>query len=145
MSHNHDPRPTVFLDTTVLMQYLRGGSPESLLLSDRMLKRFRFAVNPVVLSEILLSADATQNAAKLEQIRESVQILPINDEELTQLSDKLRTLRNRTMHSNEFLIYSSAAECDYLLTEDKDFQSLADKNGPVILTAAEFLQHAEHS
>jgi predicted nucleic acid-binding protein len=145
MSQNHDPRPTVFLDTSVLMHYLRGGSPESRLLSDRMLKRFRFAVNPVVLSEVLLAADASRNAAKLEQIREAVQILPINDAELTLLSDRLRRVRNRAIHTNDFLIYSSAVECDYLLTEDKDFKTLATGDRPAILTTSEFLERAEHS
>ena len=145
MSQNHDSRPSVFLDTSVLMQYLRGASPESLLLSDRMLKRFRFAINPVVLSEVLLAADASRNATKLEQIREAIQILPINDTELNLLSDSLARVRNRAIHTNDLLIYSTAIECDYLLTEDEDFKVLANGDRPVILTTAEFLQQAERS
>ena len=144
MNRNNDSRPTVFLDTNVLMQYLRGSSSESRLLSDRMLKRFRFAINPVVLSELLLAADAPNNVDRLRHIRESVNILPINDAELLLLSDKLHDMRNKVMHSNEFLIYSSAADCDYLLTEDNDFKNLADTEKPVILTTEEFLQQAEY-
>lgn len=141
---NGDHKPTVFLDTTALMQYLRGGSAGSRLLSSPMLKRFHFAVNPVVLSEVLLASDINGYAKKLEKIQESVDILPINDAELRQLSDKLYLVHDRGLHTNEFLIYSSAVDCDYLVTEDDGFRNLADSEKPVILNTAEFLDQAEH-
>lgn len=144
MTGKNDLRPRVFLDTSVLMQYLRGGPPESRLLSDQMLKRFSFAVNPVVLSELLLAAEGGDNADRLQRIQESVNILPINHAELEQLSDKLHLVRNGAMHTNEFLIYSSAADCDYLLTEDEEFKNLADAEKPIILNTAEFLHQTEH-
>ena len=119
---------------------------ESRLLSDPMLKRYRFAVNPVVLSELLLAADHHNNTDKnkLEHIQEFLQILPINDAEFHLLLDKIRKLRNRASHSNDLLIYSSAAECDYLLTEDDSFKNLQETKRPIILTTQEFLEQAEH-
>lgn len=145
MARNHDKRPLVFLDTNVLMHYLRGHSPESQLLSDPMRRRFRFAVNPVVLSELLLAGDAQSHAEKLENLQKSLSILPINQTELLMLSDKLREVRNKAVHSNDLLIYSSAADCDYLVTQDKGFEDLADSEKPVILTPEQFLQQAEFS
>lgn len=144
-NNNKDARPTVFLDTTVLMQYLCGGSPESRLLSDGMLKRFRFAVNPVVLSELMLGADIQKHPERFQRIQDSVNILPINDSELQRLLGKLQSLRNKVTHSNDFLIYSSAVDCDYLLTQDENFQNLANGKKPVTLTTEEFLHRVEHS
>jgi len=145
MKKNDNARPTVFLDSNVLMQYLRGSSPESRLLSERMLKRFRFAVNPVVLSELLLAGNARKHADRFQRIQDSVNILPINEAELEQISDKIRTLRYTGMHSNDFLIYSSAVGCDYLVTKDKEFKNLSNGKKPVVLTTEEFLQRVEHS
>lgn len=45
------------------------------------------------------------------------------------------------MHTNEFPIYSSAVDCDYLITEDDGFKNLADSKRPIILNTAEFLVH----
>ena len=145
MARNNDQRPLVFLDTNVLVEYLRGGVPESHLLSDKMLQRFRFAINPVVLSELLLAADTQRNSGKLQHIQDSLKILPINDAELSLLADRLRRLRNGVAHSNDILIFSSAANCDYLLTRDEAFKKLQEAERPVILTTEEFLQEAEHA
>lgn len=143
-NNNNERRPLVFLDTNVLMEYLRGKPLESRLLSDQMLQRYRFAVNPVVLSELLLAAERQHNADKdrLEHIQEFLKILPIRNDEL--LSETIRTLRNKVVHSNDFLIYSSAAECDYLLTRDVEFKNFQKADRPIILTTEEFLEQVEH-
>ncbi|PYP93285.1 MAG: PIN domain nuclease [Candidatus Angelobacter sp. Gp1-AA117] len=145
-NNNNERRPLVFLDTNVLMEYLRGKPLESRLLSDQMLKQYRFAVNPVVLSELLLAAGHQNNTDKnkLEHIQEFLQVLPVNNAELHLLLDKIQTLRNRAAHSNDLLIYSSAAECDYLLTKDDSFKNLQETERPIILTTQEFLEQAEH-
>ena len=145
-NNNNERRPLVFLDTNVLMEYLRGKPLESRLLSDQMLKQYRFAVNPVVLSELLLAAGHQNNTDKnkLEHIQECLQVLPVNNDELNLLLEKIRTPRNRDAHSNDLLIYSSAAECDYLLTKDDSFKNLQETERPIILTTQEFLEQAEH-
>ena len=110
-----------------------------------MLKRFRFAVNPVVLSELLLGADIQKHPERFQRIQDSVNILPINNSELERLLSKVQSLRNKVTHSNDFLIYSSAIDCDYLLTQDENFQNLANGKKPVTLTTEEFLHRVEHS
>lgn len=145
-NNHNDRRPLVFLDSNILMEYLRGKPLESRLLSEQMLERYRFAVNPVVLSELLLAAGHHNNTDKdkLGHIQEFLKILPVNDAELLLLRNKIRKLRNRAAHSNALLIYSSAAECDYLLTQDDSFKDLQESKRPVILTTEEFLEQAEH-
>jgi len=140
---NADQRPLVFVDTNVLVEYLKGSTPESSLFSDKMLRRFRFAINPIVASEILLAADAKEHTDKLDKIQDVLEILPVNDAELGLFSKKMREFRNKMVHSNEILISSTAAECDYLLTEDQIFKNLFETEKPVILTTEEFIQNVE--
>ena len=138
-----DQRPLVFLDTNVLIEYLRGSSPASHLLSDKMLQRFRFAINPIVASELLLSADAKEHTDELQRIQDVLEVLPVNDAELAFFSKRMREFRNNMVHSNEILISTTAAECDYLLTEDQIFKKVFETEKPVILTTEEFLQNVE--
>src|SRR5437588_7524222 len=138
-----DQRPLVFLDTNVLVEYLRGSSPESHLFSDNMLLQFRFAINPIVASELLLAADAKEHTDKLQTIQDFLEVLPVNDAELALFSKRLRELRNKKVHSNEILISTTAAECDYLVTEDQIFKKLFETAKPVILTTEEFLKNVE--
>lgn len=52
----HDPeRPLVFLDTNVIRGYLRGEPAAAQLFSAEASGRTRFAVNPIVLQELLLA------------------------------------------------------------------------------------------
>lgn len=55
-----DPKqPLVFLDTNVIMGYLRGEPAAAQLFSAEAAGRIRLAVNPIVLQELLLAADAS--------------------------------------------------------------------------------------
>jgi predicted nucleic acid-binding protein len=128
-------RLSVFLDTNILVEYLRGSYPT--LLSEQTLKRVKFAVNPIVLQELLLIADADKHSDRLEQVKQLVDVLPIDFQHVEAFLPKVKELRNRVMHSNDILIVTSAANCDLLISNDKDLKQLSPER-PEILTADEF-------
>ena len=55
--HSDRKRPLVFLDTNVIIGYLRGEPSAAQLFSAEAEGRIRFAVNPIVLQELLLAAE----------------------------------------------------------------------------------------
>lgn len=100
-------RLSVFLDTNILVEYFRGKY--STLFSEQTLKRVKFAVNPIVLQELLLIADADKHSDRLEQVKQLVEVLPIDFQHVEAFLPKVKELRNRLMHSNDILIVTSAA------------------------------------
>ena len=116
-------RPLVFLDTSVIIGFLRGNPPEAKLFSAEAAGRICFAVNPIVLQELLLAADAA-GRPEFEHIRDHLRVLPLDLVKAEALLPKVRALRNRIAHSNDILILSSADECDFLVTRDVDFKNL---------------------
>jgi predicted nucleic acid-binding protein len=112
-------RPLVFLDTNVVAAYLRGEPPSSHLFSNEVLKKVRFAINPVVLQEIFFLAETRKHPEILQELQEEVSVLPLNFEKAEEYLKYAASLRNRIAHSNDVLILSSAAECDYLVTYDQ--------------------------
>ncbi|WP_413171349.1 type II toxin-antitoxin system VapC family toxin [Anabaena azotica] len=130
--------PLVFLDTNVLAAYLRGESPSSNLFSQEMLKQVRLAINPVVLQELVFLAEAHKNPELLNELQEDVAVIPVNLEKAEEYLQYAANLRNRIAHSNDVLILSSAAECDYLVTYDKALRSLST-NKPQVVTPEQLL------
>src|SRR5438045_9238677 len=98
-------RPLVFLDTNVIIGYLRGDPTAAQLFSAEAAGRIRFAVNPIVLQELLLAADAAKGPA-FEHIRDHLRVLPVDYDKAEVLLKKLRALRNRVVHSKDVLIVS---------------------------------------
>jgi len=128
-------RLNVFLDTNILVEYLRGSYPT--LFSEQTLKRVKFAVNPIVLQELLLISDANEHSDRLEQLKQLVDVLPIDFQHVEAFLPKVKELRNRAMHSNDILIVTSAANCDLLISNDSDLKQLSPDR-PEVLTADEF-------
>jgi predicted nucleic acid-binding protein len=131
-------RRRVFLDTSVITAILRGQGAAPRLLSEDVTRRVQFAVNPIVLQELLHLPDARANSELLEAIRRNWQILPIDEEAFSAFLRDAQALRNRAIHSNDLLILGSAAECDYLVTYDRDLMLVASDR-PIILTPEQFL------
>ncbi|WP_353931871.1 PIN domain-containing protein [Okeanomitos corallinicola TIOX110] len=111
--------PLVFLDTNVIAAYLRGESPSSELFSPAVMKQVRLAINSVVLQELFFLAESSKNPEILDEIQEEVNVIPVNLQKAEEYLKYAANLRNRIAHSNDVLILSSAAECDYLVTYDK--------------------------
>lgn len=112
-------KPLAFLDTNVLASYLRGESPSSQLFSSEISDRVHFAINPIVLQELLSLSEIRKHPEMLEEIQQEVSIVPLNLEKADEYLRQAANLRNRIAHSNDILILSSAADCDYLVTYDK--------------------------
>ncbi|HEX4772979.1 MAG TPA: PIN domain-containing protein [Bryobacteraceae bacterium] len=136
-----DPKgPLVFLDTSVILAFLQGDSSAAELFSAESQGRIRFAVNPIVLQELLLTADLA-GEPEFGRIREHLRVLPVDFSKAEALIPAIRDLRNRIVHSNDVLILSSAYECDFLVTKDSLLEKVASTGKPKILTPEEFATH----
>jgi predicted nucleic acid-binding protein len=133
-------RPLVFLDTNVIIGYLGGDPSAAKLFSAEADGHIRFAVNPIVVQELLLAADVT-GRPEFEQIRDHLRVLPVDFAKAEALLPRVRALRNRLAHSNDLLILSSADECDFLVTRDVHFKNLVTAGKPQVLTPEELITH----
>jgi predicted nucleic acid-binding protein len=133
-------QPLVFLDTNVVAAYLRGESPSSQLFSSEMLKKVHLAINPIVLQELFFLTESHKHPETLDELQKEITILPLNLEKAEEYLEQATTLRNRIAHSNDVLILSSAAECDYLVTYDQALRSLPTGK-PQVVTPEQLLSH----
>ena len=131
-------RPLVFLDTNVIIGYLRGDLSIAQLFSAEATGRIRLAVNPIVLQELLLAADAA-GRPEFQEIRDHLRVLPVDFAKAEALLPRIRSLRNRVAHSNDILILSSADQCDFLVTSDTDFKNLVTAEKPQVVTPEELV------
>ncbi|KYC43227.1 twitching motility protein PilT [Scytonema hofmannii PCC 7110] len=138
MQQQSNGRLCVFLDTNVLAAYLRGEPPISQIFSNEVLKRVRFAINPIVLQELFFLAETHKYPEILDNLQAEVSMLPLNLERAEEYLQQANTLRNLLAHSNDILILSSAADCDYLVTYDRALRSLPTSK-PQIVTPEQLL------
>ena len=135
-------RPLVFLDTNVIIGYLRGDPSAAQVFSAEADGRIRFAVNPIVLQELLLAADAA-GRPEFERIRDHLRVLPVDFAKAEAFLPRVRALRNRLVHSNDILILSSADECDFLVTSDVLLKNLVTAEKPQVVTPEELVTHLQ--
>jgi predicted nucleic acid-binding protein len=131
-------RPLVFLDTNVILAYLQGDPSAAQLFSVEESGRIRFAVNPIVLQELLLATDAADRP-ELERIRDHVRVLPLDITKSEALLPRARAVKNRLAHANDILILSSADECDFLVTTDVLLKNLATSPKLRVVTPEELV------
>lgn len=134
--------PLVFLDTNVVAAYLRGESPSADLFSPELVSKIRLAINPIVLQELFFLAKERKYSEKLNEVQQEVSVLPVNLSKVEEYLQDASSLRDRIAHSNDVLILSSAAECDYFVTYDmllsKVLKSLST-NKPQVVTPEQLL------
>lgn len=135
-------RPLVFLDTDVVAAYLRGESPSSHLFSSEMLGKVRLAINPIVLQELFFRAETREHPEIIDELQEEVSVLPLNLEKAEEYLKHTANVRDRIAHSNDVLILSSAADCDYLVTYDQALRSLSTSK-PRVVTPEQLLSQLE--
>jgi len=128
-------QPLVFLDTDVIFSYLKGDALASQLFSAEAAGRIHFAVNDIVLQELLL-ADAA-SLPGFERIIDHLHILPLDLAKAEAMLPRVKSLGNRSAHPNEILILSSVDECDFLVTTDARLKSLAISKKPQVVTPEE--------
>jgi predicted nucleic acid-binding protein len=131
-------RPLVFLDTNVILGYLQGDPSAAQVFSAEASGRIRFAVNPIVLQELLLATDAGDRP-ELERIRDHLRVLPVDIAKAEALLPRVRALRDRLAHANDILILSSADECDFLVTSDVLLKNLVTSQKPRVVTPEELV------
>jgi predicted nucleic acid-binding protein len=132
-------QPLVFLDTDVIIGYLRGDPSAAQLFSAEADGRIRFAVNGIVLQELLLGGDAA-GRPEFERIIDHLRVLPVDLAKAEALLPRvwaLRALRNRLAHPNDILIVTSADECDFLVTSDVLLKKLVTSGKPRVVTPEE--------
>src|SRR4051795_6630947 len=114
-----------FLDTNVLLEYFDGKPELQHLFSEDVRERVAFAVNSIVLQEVILS----YKAAELMEVEPYLEILALGvDPSSPETQAMLQRARNRNMHVNDMLILAGARSCDVLLTYD-DEKLLHGNNG----------------
>lgn len=133
--------PLVFIDTNVVAAYLRGESSSSHLFSDEILRKVHFAINPIVLQELLFIAETRKHPEILNAVQKQFRLLPINLDKADEYLKYAVDLRNKIPHSNDILILSSAVECDYLVTYDLALKALSSRLSckPQIVTPEQLL------
>ncbi len=139
-------KPLVFLDTNVLASYLRGEPASSYLFSDEILKRVNLAINSIVLQELFFLAETRKHPEIFDEIQKGVSLLPLNFEKAEEYLENAANLRNRIAHSNDVLILSSAANCDYLVTYDQALQKTLNSlstNKPQVVTPEQLISQLE--
>jgi predicted nucleic acid-binding protein len=136
-----------FLDTGVIIDYLRGDRTAVQLFSAEAEGRVQFAINPVVAQELLLSADATLQPG-LGRLVDHLKVLPVDFAKVEKLVfEAARALNAMTegtpsgqmAHPNELIILSSAEECDFLVTTDRRLKDLAEGRKPEVVTPRELV------
>jgi predicted nucleic acid-binding protein len=130
--------PLVFLDSSVIVGYLRGDATAVQLFSAEAMGQIRLAVNAIVLQELLLVADAA-TSPKFEHMRDHLRILPVDYKKAEGLLEKARDLRNCISHSNDILIFDSADDCDFLVTRDTAMKKLTTTDRPQVVTPEELI------
>src|SRR5260370_29105923 len=134
-------RRSVFLDSNVLLQFLKGKL--DWLFSSAELDRFNYAINPIVLKELLLHGHGSEFINRLTSLRRLTELLPIDPRQAEALLQHARELRNRTVHSNDLLILSSAADCDYFVSDDWALLAVGHGMRPKFLSSVELEQLVE--
>lgn len=133
-----------FLDSSVLVEILRGKLEYSKLISNEFLKKIQYAINPIVVQEIMLIAIRYENNLNVDILGEVIKILPLDTNNIGIIPDELKKLRNFVVHSNDILILETAEnECDYMLTLDQDFLSIKSLNNLQIVTPENFIKEME--
>jgi predicted nucleic acid-binding protein len=135
--------PLAFLDTSVILGYLRGEQSAVQLFSAESDGRVRFAINPIVLQELLLTEGAVARP-EFERIRDHLTVLPIDFSKAEALAAEAAralegmppapSLRKRLAHSNDLIILSSVGDCDFLVTRDKVLGNLVTDDKPQVVT-----------
>lgn len=110
-----------FVDTEVLLEYIRGKAELRSLFSEEVRERAAFAINAIVLQELLLARDRTEGGIDLTRVVPYLEVVGAGvDLYSPEVVSELQQLRNRVVHANDVLILAGARSCDVLLTYDRD-------------------------
>jgi predicted nucleic acid-binding protein len=130
-----------FVDTNVLLEYIRGKAELRRLFSDEVRERAAFAINGIVLQELLLARDKTAEGVDLTAVVPYLEVVGAGvDLRSPEIEAELRALRNHVVHANDVLILAGARSCDVLLTYDRELLKLGGVATVRSETPEEFLE-----
>jgi predicted nucleic acid-binding protein len=126
-----------FLDTNVLLEYFDGKPELQHLFSAEVRERASFAVNGIVLQELILS----YKAKELMAVEQYLEIVDLGvDPSSPEWQSMFRNDGNRSLHVNDILILATARSFDVLLTYDDQKMRHGEDDARVRLeTPEEFL------
>jgi predicted nucleic acid-binding protein len=108
-----------FVDTNVLLEYIGGKAELRRLFSEEVREKADFAINAVVLQELLLARKQAPDELDLTTVIPFLEVVGAGvDLSAPQIQAELERLRNQLVHSNDLLILAAARACDVLLTYD---------------------------
>lgn len=129
-----------FLDTNVVLEYLRGKVELQSLFSEDVRQRAAFAINAIVLQELLLAGDRAEGV-DLTRVVPYLEVVGAGvDLSSPEVIAELQQLRNRLVHANDVLILAGARSCDVLLTYDRDLLDAGPAAAVRSETPEEFLE-----
>ncbi|HEX7154358.1 MAG TPA: PIN domain-containing protein [Thermoanaerobaculia bacterium] len=134
------PKIRAFLDTNVLLEYLRGKPELQGLFTPEVEARVSFAVNPVVLQEFMLASGRVQPDVDLATIASHLEVLAAEAFTPSERLQRLRPVRNFVAHANDLMILASSRHCDVLLTYDVKLRELGESAEIEAETPEEFLE-----
>ena len=133
------PVITAFLDSNVILKYLRGEGASSRLFDSSFRTRVRLTTSPIVLQELFAAAEIRRRPELLDQLQRQLMIIPVDFLRSAHILERVSDLRNRMAHSNDVLNFGSAGECDYFVTYDKDYSAVALEDRPKVVTPDQLL------
>jgi predicted nucleic acid-binding protein len=128
---------TVLLDTSVIVNYLQGRPELADLFSPETEPRVQFAVNPIVLQELILMG--SPHAEGFDDLTDRFKILPVDETNSTEFVEQLRSFGDERAHANSFLILGTGKNCDYVLSYDANMQVLSKFADVKVLNPEDFL------
>ena len=142
---NQEP-PLAFLDTDVVLAYLRGDPAAVQLFCAESDGRIRFAINLTVLGELILTTDDATKP-ELNRILDHLKILPIDypkTQALTaQVARAMETHNghapSRIPHPADIVNASSVGDCDLLVTSNKLLKGLVAGSKPQVIALHELV------
>lgn len=133
----------VFLDSSVIISYFQNERDLAELFSKEVLDRVRYIINPIVYQEIILAMRRVEGL-DLKKLGDSVEIVQIDRSEMDGYLEKVRSLRNLLVHTNDILILQNAiSEGDYLLTLDSQLLEIREIESLKIVSPREFFNILE--
>jgi predicted nucleic acid-binding protein len=127
-----------FLDSNVLLEYFDGKPELQHLFSDEVRERVAFAVNGIVLQELILS----YKGKELMAVEQYLDIVDLGvDPSSPEWQSMFRDEQNRSLHVNDIFILATARSFDVLLTYDDQKLRHGGNEAPLRLeTPEEFLE-----
>jgi predicted nucleic acid-binding protein len=133
-----------FVDTNVLLEYIAGKAEIRRLFSEEVRQKAEFAINAIVLQELLLARKDAPDELDLTSVIPFLEVIGAGvDLSSPQVRQELARLRNYAMHSNDLLILAGARACDVLLTYDRELLHAGDRAEVRSETPEQFLHELD--